>query len=58
MNVEYGIEIAFSDANGNPWVRRSNGELKEIKKSPLKFNNISLPVSWSKVTDQKPVDFK
>ncbi|MDK8643801.1 hypothetical protein [Niallia taxi] len=57
MSIEYGVEIAFTDANGNHWVRRSNGKLIEIKTNPLEFYNISLPVSWSNVLDEKPTDF-
>lgn len=30
-------EIAFTDRAGIPWVRRSNGELKELPEGPLKY---------------------
>ncbi|MFF2587602.1 hypothetical protein ACFVSS_06860 [Peribacillus butanolivorans] len=55
-SFEYGVEIAFTDASGNHWVRRSNGQLKEIKTSPFEFYNISLPVTWSKVKDEKSIE--
>jgi hypothetical protein len=58
MSIEFSAEIALTDANGNSWVRRSNGQLIEIKKCSLEFYNISLPVGWSKVSDEKPMYFK
>ncbi|MCM3361245.1 hypothetical protein [Niallia sp. MER TA 168] len=54
MHIEFGVEIAFTDSNGVYWVRRSNGQLTEIKQSPLEFYNIPLPVSWSIVDDKEP----
>ncbi|TXF72884.1 hypothetical protein FUA19_06440 [Bacillus subtilis] len=57
MHIEYGVEIAFTDSNGIHWLRRSNGKLEEIKKSPLEFYSISLPVGWSKVKEEKPESF-
>ncbi|MCY8600324.1 hypothetical protein MOD33_05990 [Bacillus spizizenii] len=57
MHIEYGVEIAFTDSNGNHWIRRSNGKLEEIKKNPLNFYNLSLPVSWSKVKEEKAESF-
>ncbi|MEC0710136.1 hypothetical protein P8881_21635 [Bacillus haynesii] len=54
MHIEYGVEVAFTDAKGIHWVRKSNGQLKEIKKRPLEFYDIPLPVSWSKVNSEKP----
>lgn len=61
MHLVSGAEIAFTDAEGNYWVRRSNGQLKEIDKNPLEFYHIDSPVSWRKVRNEKPwdwVDFK
>lgn len=47
MGVKTAPEIAFSDANGTSWVRRGNGNLEEIESDPVKFYNLTLPVSWS-----------
>jgi hypothetical protein len=41
----YAIEIAFRDASGRNWVRRGNGTLEEIKKSPVDFYEYGT-VNW------------
>lgn len=46
MHIGFGIEIAFSDVQGNSWVRKSNGELILIKKSPIEYYNIPQPFNW------------
>lgn len=47
MGVVVGIEIAFVDASGTTWVRRSNGNVVELKTRPLDFYSIALPCCWS-----------
>jgi hypothetical protein len=57
MMIEFGVEIAFKDSNGTNWVRRSNGQLEEIKQKPIEFYNIPQPVRWEKVREEIPDRF-
>lgn len=43
MHVTCSLEIAFVDGNGQSWVRRGDGKLKQIKKRPFEFYGIPLP---------------
>lgn len=43
-----GIEIAFTDSAGSHWIRRANGGLEQITKSPFNHYNIVQPVAhWA-----------
>lgn len=46
MGVICTLEVSFRDGAGRSWIRRGNGELVEIKKDPLEYYSILLPVSW------------
>src|SRR5262245_39684095 len=46
MYRRFGVEIAFKDAAGRRWYRAANGALKEVKKHPIDFFNLSHPVGW------------
>lgn len=43
MGFHPSVEIAFSDANGNHWVRRGNGQLKELPEDPFVYYKIPQP---------------
>lgn len=47
MHTKVAVEIAFSDAKGNHWVRRGNGTLEELPCSPLEHYHIPMPCEWS-----------
>lgn len=40
------VEIAFSDADGNHWVRRGNGRLEELHEEPFIYYAISQPPTY------------
>jgi hypothetical protein len=47
------IETAFKDIKGVSWLRRKNGELLEIKNSPLKYYNITdEETQWSDISNE------
>jgi hypothetical protein len=37
MGARPGAELAFTDRAGKHWIRRANGELKELKSAPLDY---------------------
>ena len=43
MNRKPGIEIAFTDFQGNHWVRRYNGQLGRLEKDALQTMHYPLP---------------
>lgn len=47
MHTKVAVEIAFSDARGNHWVRRGNGALEELPCNPLKHYGIPMPCKWT-----------
>ena len=51
-----GAEIAFQDRSGNNWIRKANGELLEIKQSPMAYFDIDLPTSWISLAAELPSD--
>lgn len=42
MHVQPGVELAFTDAAGIPWIRRVSGELQELRKGPTKHFGLDL----------------
>ena len=46
MFIRFGVELAFQDAAGRYWLRRGDGRLREVRKSPLELYGISPPVDW------------
>lgn len=46
MHVVLAPEMAFIDARGLSWVRRGDGLLKRISKTPEEFYSLLQPVSW------------
>lgn len=46
MGFRAGVELAFSDANGNHWVRRSNGKLESLTENPFNHYKISQPPTY------------
>jgi hypothetical protein len=51
-----GFEIAFRDTVGRNWVRKPNGELSQIKESPVAYYKISLPLGWTELLTSLPSD--
>jgi len=51
MGFRAGVELAFSDANGNHWVRRGNGKLEGLAEDPFTHYNISLPPVYEDIHD-------
>jgi len=43
------VEIAFTDTNGVPWVRRGNGKLEELKEEPFVLYKIDLPPTYEPI---------
>jgi len=46
MNIQPGIEIAFTDHNNKHWIRRANGLLEEIPKSAIDYYNLARPLGY------------
>jgi hypothetical protein len=46
MMRRYGIELAFQDAGGFYWLRRGDGALKQVDRSPVDLYGIPRPVGW------------
>jgi hypothetical protein len=46
------VEIAFTDAAGRHWIRRSTGRLEEISKGAPEHYGIDQPIDW---TDARPI---
>jgi hypothetical protein len=46
MFLRFGVELAFRDAAGWYSLRRGNGYLEEIEKTPLALYGIDPPVPW------------
>jgi hypothetical protein len=46
MHLRFGVELAFRDAAGQCWLRRGNGRLEQIDKTPLELYDINPPVGW------------
>jgi len=51
-----GIELAFQDAANHYWLRRTNGELVELKTSPVVRYDIPLPAGWGMLLDELPAE--
>ncbi|MEM3432741.1 MAG: hypothetical protein QXP27_01020 [Candidatus Methanomethyliaceae archaeon] len=49
-----GIEIAFQDAANRYWLRKTNGELIELKVPPIVYYDIPLPTGWNMLLDTCP----
>jgi len=43
MGFHPSVEIAFSDANGNYWVRRGNGQIESLPEDPFVYYKILQP---------------
>jgi len=41
-----GVEVAFTDAAGVHWVRRSDGDLDELPEDPVDYYKVPRPVDW------------
>jgi hypothetical protein len=54
MSRRPGVEIAFKDRMGKNWIRKANGELVEIKESPMRHYDISLPALWNNLNIEFP----
>jgi len=46
MGFHPSVEIAFSDANGNHWVRRGNGLLEDLPEEPFIHYTVSQPPTY------------
>lgn len=46
MSFHPGLEIAFSDARGHPWVRDVFGSLSELQEDQFKYYGVNPPYGW------------
>ncbi len=46
MGRRPGVEIGFHDSSGNKWIRRADGELREIGVDTVEYYEINLPTGW------------
>lgn len=46
MHAHFGVEIAFTDSVGCNWVRRAQGNLMKIKKTPFEFYSLTAPYEY------------
>lgn len=55
MHVRTSLEIAFTDARGNNWIRRGNGQLDRVLRDTLALYSIPLPAEYAEPI--RPVQF-
>jgi hypothetical protein len=48
LGRRHSIELAFQDAGGRYWLRRGNGRLQRVTKSPLELFKLVGAASWHK----------
>ena len=46
MNRRAGVELAFTNAAGHHWIRRSSGQLVNLKVPPADYYDIGDPHAW------------
>lgn len=51
MGIHWEAELAFTDAAGHHWVRRSSGLLEELGEDPITHYHVVRPVGWMVPTD-------
>jgi hypothetical protein len=49
MGERPGVEIAFTDATGLSWIRRSDGRLEEINEDPVVYYKVDEPLSFEEI---------
>ena len=49
MGFHPSVEIAFSDADGNHWVRRGNGRLQELTEDPFTHYEVPQPPTYNQL---------
>lgn len=49
MGFHPGVEIAFSDTNGRHWVRRGNGQLRNLPRSPFTHYKVPQPPIYESI---------
>ena len=54
MHRRPGIEIAFQDAAGRNWLRKTTGELLEINDSPVAYYGVPQPSGWQSLIARLP----
>lgn len=51
MQGQLGLEMAFTDAGGQSWIRRASGELQPIQGDTFKHYGIGRPVQYNSLSD-------
>lgn len=46
MSMRFGLEVAFTDASGQYWVRKGNGDLSCIATPAIDYYRVHRPVGW------------
>lgn len=46
MFIRFGLEVAFTDASGQYWVRKGNGDLSCIAIPAIDYYQLHKPVAW------------
>jgi hypothetical protein len=49
MQGQLGLEMAFTDAGGQSWIRRASGKLEPIDGDPLAHYGIAQPVDYDRL---------
>lgn len=49
-----GVEIAFRDSKRRNWIRKTDGDLTEIKETTVEYYKIDLPVYWQQLLPDIP----
>lgn len=47
MHFRAAVELAFRDAAGRSWVRKTDGRLEELRDDPARYYDLSEPLPWS-----------
>ena len=47
FEVPLTVEIAFIDSAGRNWIRRANGKLQQLTKTPAKYYGVAEPIVWT-----------
>lgn len=54
MFLRPGAEVAYTDGEGDNWIRTTNGALQAIGESPIAYYGIPQPVDWIEPTPLPP----
>jgi hypothetical protein len=55
MTAEVGVEIAFTDAAGNHWIRSADGAIASCDRPAAEFYDLPLPFHSGDLVPEKDV---